>query len=107
MAKQESGPWQVSFSGKAEKQKEKLPETIKSALNLLRRKLVEEGPERRNWPHYGPAKARAKMLICVHCHLNKGRTVYVAVWPAVDNIMRILEVRCVGTHENEDYRRIS
>ena len=107
MTKQDSGPWRVSFSGKAEKQKEKLPETIKPILNLLRRELEEEGPERRNWPHYGPVKGQGKGVDMRHCHLNKGRTVYVAVWLVIDNAMRILEVRYVGTHENADYRRIS
>lgn len=107
MAKQASEPWRVYFSGKAEKQKEKLPETIKPALNLLRRELEEDGPERKNWPHYGKIKGQGKNVDMRHCHLNKGRTVYVAVWVVVDGIMQILEVRYVGTHENADYRQIS
>jgi mRNA-degrading endonuclease RelE of RelBE toxin-antitoxin system len=107
MAKQGSGPWRVSFPGKVEKQKEKLPEDIKSALNLLRRELEEDGPERGNWPHYGKIKGQGKNVDMRHCHLNKGRTVYVAVRVVVDDVIQILEVRYVGTHENADYRRIS
>ncbi|MDR1165685.1 MAG: hypothetical protein LBO66_07410 [Deltaproteobacteria bacterium] len=60
MTKQDSVPWRVFFSGKAEKQKERLPETIKPILNLLRRGLEEEGPERRDWPHYGPIKMKVQ-----------------------------------------------
>ena len=107
MTEQDSGLWQVSFSGKAEKQIKKLPETIKPILNLLRRELEEEGPERRNWRHYGQVKGQGQGMNMRHCHLNKGRAVYVAVWLVIDNAMRILEVRHVGTHENTDYRRIN
>ncbi len=106
MAKK-SGPWLVNFSSKAEKQKEELPEALKSALNLLRRELEADGPDRGNWPHYGKIKGKGKNVDMRHCHLNKGRTVYVAVWIVVDGVMQILEVRYVGTHENADYRRIN
>ncbi|MDR1164964.1 MAG: cytotoxic translational repressor of toxin-antitoxin stability system [Deltaproteobacteria bacterium] len=76
MTKQDSGPWRVTFSTKAKKQQAKLPEHIKIALGLLMRELKEEGPERRNWPHYGPIKGQGKGVDTRHCHLNKSRPTY-------------------------------
>jgi hypothetical protein len=99
--------WRVSFSGKAKKQKERLPDDIAFILDTLVYELMADGPERGNWPHYGKIKGQGKNVDMRHCHLNKGQTVYVAVWVVVDGAMQILEVRYVGTHENADYRRIS
>ncbi|MDR1676913.1 MAG: cytotoxic translational repressor of toxin-antitoxin stability system [Deltaproteobacteria bacterium] len=76
-------------------------------LDALVYELKTEGPERRNWPHYGPLKGKGKKVDMRHCHLNKNRPAYVAVWLVLDGVLQIMEVRYVGTHENADYRRIS
>jgi hypothetical protein len=99
--------WRVDFGGKAKKQKEQLPDDIAFILDTLVYELITDGPERSNWPHYGKIKGQGKNVDMRHCHLNKSRPVYVAVWVVKDGLMQILEVRYVGTHENADYRRIS
>lgn len=38
-----------------------------------------------------------------HCHLNRGRPTYVAVWEVLDKAVRLVEVSYVGTHENAPY----
>ena len=96
-------PWRVDFTGKAKKMKEKLPAAIAAALYTLRKELEAEGPERMNWPHYGKISGKPDTH---HCHLNKGRPRYVAVWKVADRSVKLMEIRYVGTHENADYRRI-
>ncbi len=98
--------WQVDFSNRADKQKEKLPDAMKAALDLLRSELKTNGPIRHNWPSYGKIKGTKKGIDMHHCHLNKGQPCYVVVWVVIDKDVQILEVRHVGTHEKTDYRRI-
>jgi hypothetical protein len=99
--------WLVDVTGKAKKQKEKLPPDIKAAFDLLEFELKTDGPERRNWPHYGPVAGKGKRVDMRHCHLNKTRPYYVAVWVVTDPDNRFMELRYVGTHQNADYRRIN
>ena len=103
MTSEQESPWQVKFTGKARKQKEKLPASIATALYSLKKELEIEGPERRNWPHYGLIIGKKDMH---HCHLNKGRPCYVAIWKITDRDVNLMEIRYVGTHENANYRRI-
>ena len=100
---EQGASWQVKFTGKAKKQKEKLPTAIAAALYLLRKELESEGPERINWPHFGKIKGKHDMY---HCHLNRSRPCYVAVWKVTNRSVKLMEIRYVGTHENADYRRI-
>ena len=106
MTMQSKKRWQVDFSGHANKQKGKLPEAMQEVLDLLRWELETDGPVRNNWPNYGKIKGKGKNIDMHHCHLNKGRPCYVAVWVVTDKEVQILEVRHVGTHEKTDYRRI-
>ena len=46
MTNEQESPWQVGFTGKAKKQKEKLPAAIAAVLYVLRKELEAEGPER-------------------------------------------------------------
>ncbi len=95
--------WTVIFSRKAEKQKDKLPANMADMLYLLRKDLEMRGPAVASWPHYGKiigSKSRHH-----HCHLNKGHPTYVVVWQIIDNVVRILEIQFVGTHEKVDYSR--
>jgi len=103
LTSEQKSPWQVKFTGKAGKQKEKLPVAIAAALYSLRKELEAEGPERINWPHYGKITGKSGMY---HCHLNRGRPCYVAVWKVTDRSVNLMEIRYVGTHENANYRRI-
>ena len=103
MTETQETPWAVAFTGKARKQKEKLPRDIAAALYTLYSELKAEGPERTNWPHYGKITGKPDMH---HCHLNKGRPTYVAVWKVTDRAVKLMEVRYVGTHEGANYRRI-
>ena len=96
-------PWTVKFTGNSRKQKEKVPAAISAALYALRNELEAEGPERTKWPHYGKITGKPDMH---HCHLNKGKPCYVAVWKVTDITEKLMEIRYVGTHENADYRRI-
>jgi len=92
----------VLFTAKARKQKTKLPPAISSALDLLSFQLETQGPERHNWPNYGKLVGKKDVY---HCHLNRGKPRYVAVWKVIDRAVQIMEVRYVGTHEKVDYRR--
>ena len=96
--------WQVKFTGKARKQKQKLPAAITAALYSLEKELGDEGPERRNWPHYGLIIGKKDMY---HCHLNKSKPCYVAIWKVTDKDTNLMEIRYVGTHENANYRSIN
>ena len=106
MTKKVNKRWQVDFSNRANKQKEKLPDVMQDALETLTWELEMEGPVRSNWPNYGKIKGKGKDVDMYHCHLNKGHPRYVAVWLVIDKEVQILEVRHVGTHEKTDYRRI-
>jgi mRNA-degrading endonuclease RelE of RelBE toxin-antitoxin system len=103
LTNEQESPWQVDFTGKARKQKDKLPAAIAAALYVLRKELEAEGPDRTNWHHYGKITGKPDMH---HCHLNKGKPRYVAVWKVTDRAVKLMEIRYVGTHENADYRRI-
>lgn len=93
----------VTFTGNAKKQKDHLPSAIEDALFVLKRELEESGPVRHNWPHYGRLKGKSGVH---HCHLNKGKPRYVAVWKEDRDTLTLLEIRYVGTHEKADYHRI-
>ncbi len=96
-------PWTVLFSRKAAKQKGKLAKNIADILYLLEKDLELRGPTVFGWPHYSKivgTKSRHH-----HCHLNKGHPTYVVVWQVVDDVVHILEIQFVGTHEKVDYSR--
>ena len=99
----EEPPWVVKTTGKAIKQKEELPFDIAFALLTLEKELQWLGPVRSNWPHYGKIKGLKKNLDIRHCHLNKDRPTYVAVWKVADKNNRKLEIIHVGTHEKTSY----
>lgn len=92
--------WTVAVTGKARKQAERLPERIQTALRLLIKNIQTSGPMRPNWHHYGKLQGMPGFH---HCHLNKGKPRYVAVWKEVDDGIQLVEVRYVGTHEKAPY----
>jgi hypothetical protein len=95
--------WTVMFTGNAKRQKERLPQKYQDALDALRRDLEINGPVASNWPNYGKLKGKPGFH---HCHLNKGKPRYVAVWKVTDKAVHLMEVRYVGTHEKADYGKI-
>ena len=96
-------PWTVEYTGRAKKQKDKLPQDMTAALLILKKELEWEGPEQPEWHHYGKLVGKKDMH---HCHLNKGKPRYAVVWKVTDRTVQLMEIRYVGTHENADYRRI-
>jgi len=90
--------WTVEFTGKAKKQKEKLPPRIQGVLFQLVREIEAAGPVRGEWPNY------SKLSDCEHhCHLKKGKPTYVAVWREDKGKIRFVEVIYAGTHEKAPY----
>ena len=61
------------------------------------------GPIRNRWPNYGKISGKKD---CYHCHLQKGKTTYVAVWKVTDKPQKIIEVTYIGTHEKAEYKRL-
>jgi len=93
--------WTVKFSGKAAKQAGKLPVRVRERLDALRTQIAVAGPVQPTMPHFGRLKGWPGEVY--HCHLNKGRPTYVAVWTVEDRIVRLVEVTYVGTHEKAPY----
>lgn len=90
--------WKVVFTGKARKQKEKLPLRVRELLLQLAREIETGGPVRGDWPNY------SKLSVDLHhCHLKKGNPTYVAVWREERNEIRLVEVIYAGTHEKAPY----
>ena len=90
--------WTVEFTARAAKQAGKLPLRILNRLDALRRNIQAEGPVQPTMPHFGKLKNRTGNFY--HCHLNKGRPTYVAVWQVRKNFTVLVEIIYVGTHEN-------
>lgn len=90
--------WRVRLSREAEKQKEKLPVHIQSALLFLVHEILRGGPVRGDWPNYGKLGPKRH-----HCHIRKGKPTYVAVWEELGGEIRLVEITYVGTHEKAPY----
>lgn len=93
--------WRVEFTPKAAKRVAKLPEAIRGRLHALRKSIEAYGPVQPDMPHFGKLKNWPGEYY--HCHLNKGRPTYVAVWQVKDRTAVLVEVTYVGTHENAPY----
>lgn len=93
--------WTVEFTARAAKQARKLPARILNRLDALQRNIQAEGPAQPTMPHFGKLKNRAGDFY--HCHLNKGRPTYVAVWQVRNKVAVLVEIMYVGTHENAPY----
>jgi len=91
-------PWTVTYSRHAEKQRGKLPERVRAILDALVIEITVSGPVRRLWKNYSVLSNGDH-----HCHLKKGHPTYVAVWEVTDKIVKLVEVKYVGTHEKAPY----
>lgn len=92
--------WIVEFTPKARRQARRLPKKIQDVLALLVTDLRIAGAVCPQWPHFGKLQGRSGEF---HCHLNKGKPRYVAVWGEVEGEIQLIEVRYVGTHEKAPY----
>ena len=92
--------WTVLVTGKVKKQADRLPARVQAALHLLMLEIRSYGPVRGNWNHYGKLQGMPGFH---HCHLNKGKPRYVAVWKESGKGIQLVEVRYVGTHEKAPY----
>lgn len=93
--------WTVELTSRASKQAQKLPEQILARLKALLVEMRSGGPIQPSMPHFG--KLRGWPGEVYHCHLNKGRPTYVAVWQVKEKSVQLVEVFYVGTHENAPY----
>ena len=93
--------WTVRLSGRSLKKIRALPRDVGFAVQALLHDLQEFGPTLPSWPHFGKIKGHKG---CYHCHVQRGRPTYVAVWRATGPLA--IEVIYVGTHEGADYQRL-
>ena len=92
--------WTVFFRKKAQKQLDKLPDSIRESVALLKVEIELSGPLRFNWKHFGKLRGSGNRY---HCHLQSGRPTYVVCWEVTDKKVQIVEVYYVGTHEKAPY----
>lgn len=90
--------WKVAFTGRARKQKEKLPAKVREILFQLVREIEAAGPVRGDWPNYSKLSDGVH-----HCHLKKGKPTYVAMWQENRGEIRFVEVIYAGSHEKAPY----
>jgi hypothetical protein len=90
--------WIVTYSRQAERQRDKLPERVKAVLDALILEIMVYGPIRGTWHNYSKLDDNRH-----HCHLKKGQPTYVAVWQVTDKIIKLVEMKYVGTHEKAPY----
>ena len=90
--------WVVTYSNKAAKQYNKLPQSVRDSIDLLITEIRISGPVRGNWKNYGKLTGKQH-----HCHVKSGRPTYVVVWEELDNSIKLVEVIYAGTHEKAPY----
>lgn len=90
--------WRVVFTGKARKQKERLPRNVQELLFQLVREIEAGGPVRGDWPNYSKLGGDTH-----HCHLKKGKPTYVALWREARCEIHLVEVIYAGSHEKAPY----
>lgn len=93
--------WTVIYTAKARRGVNKLPAAMRTRFMALVAALEVEGPVQPKMPNFGKLKNWPGDVY--HCHLNKGRPRYVAVWRVEDGMLCMMEVIYVGTHENAPY----
>ena len=92
--------WTVTYSNKAGKQYNKLPQSVRDTIDLLIIEIRISGPVRTNWRNYSKLRGTDNRH---HCHVKSGRPTYVVVWEVQDNTIKLVEVIYAGTHEKAPY----
>lgn len=95
--------WTIEASSRVIKQVRALPPAIQKLFDLLTSELQTEGPIQPEWHHFGKLQGKDHIY---HCHLNKGKPRYVAVWEVRDTRVLLMSIRYAGTHENADYKHL-
>ncbi len=95
--------WDVRIAATACKNLKKLPKGVDEVFQLLLKKIALAGPVQNSWPNYSKITSNKN---CHHCHLQKGKPTYVAVWKVIDSKKKVVKVLYVGSHEGVDYDRI-
>lgn len=90
--------WIVVLTNKAAKQYKKLPKPVQDNISALVNEIRVAGPVRGNWPNYSKLSDTEH-----HCHVKKGKPVYVVVWRENKGEIRVIEVIYAGTHEKAPY----
>ncbi len=93
--------WVVRLTVKVRKRLKRLPKGIDEVFQLLLAEMRLSGPVQVDWPHYGKLREN-----CHHCHLQRGRPTYVAVWRVLSKEDKLIEVSYVGSHEKAHYGRL-
>ena len=93
--------WRVWLTASVRQRLKKLPKSIDEIFQLLLAELGLSGPVQKDWPHYGKLREN-----CYHCHLQRGKPTYVAVWRVLSKKAKVLEVTYVGSHEKAHYGRL-
>jgi mRNA-degrading endonuclease RelE of RelBE toxin-antitoxin system len=93
--------WRVLITANVRKSLKKLPQGIDATFQLLLAEMRLSGPVQANWPNYGKLREN-----CHHCHLQRGRPTYVAVWRVLSKKNKVIEVAYVGSHEKAHYGRL-
>jgi mRNA-degrading endonuclease RelE of RelBE toxin-antitoxin system len=83
------------------KRLKRLPKGIDATFQLLLAEMGLSGPVQADWPNYGKLRED-----CYHCHLQRGRPTYVAVWRVLSKKEKVIEVTYVGSHEKARYGRL-
>jgi len=96
--------WTVSVTNKVAKQLSKLSPNLMQIFDALLRDLQQSGPQLPGWPHFQKNHGTGK-IECYHCHLQRGKPTWVAIWRVLGKREKQLEIRYVGTHEKADYQR--
>ena len=94
-------PWGVLLTANVRKRLKRLPRSIDEAFQLLLAEPKLSGPVQANWPNFGKLRED-----CYHCHLQRGRPTYVAVWRVLSKKEKVIEVTYVGSHEKAHYGRL-
>lgn len=92
--------WEIEWTKSVAKSWNRLPSEIADSAYTLKEQLKYFGPAVPNFPSYG--KLHGKKNDERHCHLNKGKPRYVAIW-IVDKLNKTIKFTYLGTHEGAPY----
>jgi len=93
--------WAIRLTSDVRKRLKRLPKSIDEIFQYLLAEMRLSGPVKPDWPSYGKLREN-----CYHCHLQRGRPTYVAVWRVLSKRDKVIEVTYVGSHEKAHYGRL-
>jgi len=93
--------WAVHLTANVRKRLKRLPKSIDEIFRYLLAEMRLLGPVQADWPNYGKLRKD-----CYHCHLQRGRPTYVAVWRVLSKKDNVIEVTYVDSHEKAHYGQL-